>query len=153
MKSKDYENRAELHLHTKLSDGISVIGVKEIFEKAQLYGVDTVAFTGLNSVQDFPEIMECSKKYANIKVIYGAQVRYRNNDAIYNGITLLAKNQAGIKELYKVISSIKKVDGCYLIDIGVLKNNRKNLLVGSCGYEGELYDAMGNNEGESVAKF
>ena len=25
--------RAELHIHTKLSDDISVIGVKEIFEK------------------------------------------------------------------------------------------------------------------------
>lgn len=152
MKSKDYVNRAELHLHTKLSDGISVIGVKEIFEKAELYGVDTVAFTGLNSVQDFPEIMECEKR-SDLKVIYGAQVRYRNGDGIYNGITLLAKNQAGIKELYKVISSIKKVDGCYLIDIEVLKNNRKNLLVGSCGYEGELYDAMVYNKGESAAQF
>ena len=152
MRDKENLQRAELHLHTKLSDGISVISVKDVFEKAQLYGIDTIAFTNLNSVQDFPEIMEYEMR-CDIKVIYGAQVHYYNNDTIHNGVTLLARNQAGIKELYKVISSIKNVDGYDLVDVEVLKNNRKNLLVGSCGYEGELYDAMGDNEGEFVAGF
>ena len=63
--------RAELHIHTKLSDDISVIGVKEIFEKAEELGLDTVAFTNFDNVQDFPEIMRYAKKYEGIKVVYG----------------------------------------------------------------------------------
>ena len=47
--------RSELHLHTKLSDDISVIGVKEIFEKAEELGLGAVAFANLDNVQDFPD--------------------------------------------------------------------------------------------------
>ena len=96
--------RAELHIHTKLSDDISVIGVKEIFEKAEELGLDTVAFTNFDNVQDFPEIMRYAKKYEGIKVVYGAELRYMNENGVAPfGITVLAKNQDGIKELYKVL--------------------------------------------------
>ena len=61
--------RAELHIHTKLSDDISVIGVKEIFDKAEELGLGAVAFTNLDNVQDFPEIMSYAKKYEGIKVV------------------------------------------------------------------------------------
>lgn len=147
--------RSELHLHTKLSDDISVISVKEIFEKAEELGLGAVAFTNLNNVQDFPEIMRCAKKYENIKVVYGAELRYMNESGLAPfGITLLVKNQYGIKELYKVISSIKYDGVCSLIDLDVLKKNRKNLLVGSCGNMGELYDAIAKNEDtEKIAAF
>lgn len=134
------ENRNELHLHTKLSDDVSVIGVREIFEKTQKLGLKSIAFTNLNNVQDFPEAMRCAKKYENIKVVYGAEVQYKPDaDSPIYHLTLLAKNQAGIKELYKVISSIGEEN---LIDLTVLKENRKNLLVGSCGPQGELYDLI-----------
>lgn len=137
------ENRNELHLHTKLSDDVSVIGVREIFEKTQKLGLKSIAFTNLNNVQDFPEVMRCAKKYENIKVIYGAEVKYKSNaDSPVYHLTLLAKNQAGIKELYKVISSICETEEGNLIDLQVLKENRKNLLVGSCGSEGELFDLI-----------
>lgn len=137
------ENRNELHLHTKLSDDVSVIGVGEIFEKTQKLGLKSIAFTNLNNVQDFPEVMRWAKKYENIKVIYGAEVKYKSNaDSPVYHLTLLAKNQAGIKELYKVISSVYESDGVNIIDLQVLKENRKNLLVGSCGSKGELFDLI-----------
>lgn len=147
--------RAELNLHTKLSDDISVIGVEEVFDKAEELGLSAIAFTNLNNVQDFPEIMRCAKKYENIKVVYGAELRYMNESGLAPfGITLLVKNQYGIKELYKVISSIKYDGVCSLIDLDVLKKNRKNLLVGSCGNMGELYDAIAKNEDtEKIAAF
>ncbi len=143
-------SRAELHLHTKLSDGISVISVEEIIEKAEELGISAVAFTNLDNVQDFPKIA----KYANttdLKIIYGAELRYMNKDgkAPY-GITLLVKNQAGIKELYKIISSIEFDGVCNLIDLDVLNQNRKNLLVGSCGNMGELYEMV--EKGEDAEK-
>lgn len=135
----DNIKRAELHLHTKLSDEVSVIGVGEIFENAEKLGINSIGFTNLNNVQDFPEIMMYAKKYENIKVIYGAEVQYKSDaDSPIYHLTLLAKNQAGIKELYKVISSIDD----NLIDLKVLKENRKNLLVGSCGSKGKMFDLM-----------
>lgn len=135
--------RVELHIHTKLSDDISVIGVKEIFEKAEELGLDTVAFTNFDNVQDFPEIMRYAKKCEGIKVVYGAEVQYKSGaDSPVYHLTLLAKNQVGIKELYKVISSIYESDGVNIIDLQVLKENRKNLLVGSCGSKGELFDLI-----------
>ncbi len=135
------KNRAELHLHTKLSNDISVIGVNEIFEKAEEYGLSAVAFTNLNNVQDFTNIAQIDyRKKTNLKIIYGAEVFYESDDGTYGlKLTLLAKNQAGIKELYKVISSLYDDGDCELIDLDVLKQNRKNLLVGSGGYDGDLF--------------
>lgn len=134
--------RNELHLHTKLSDDISTIGVKEIFENAERKKIKAVAFTNLNNVQDFPEIMRCSKEYEGIKVIYGAEVKYKFfPQSPVKKLTLLAKNQAGIKELYKVISTINEAyDG--IINLHALQENRKNLLVGSCGTVGELFESI-----------
>lgn len=135
--------RAELHLHTKLSDDISVIGISEIFENATKFGLKAIAFTNLNNVQDFPEIMRIAEKCNDIKTIYGAELRYinENNESIF-GITVLVKNQNGIKGLYEIISSMHNNGACDLIDLNILKKHRKNLLIGSCGTDGELFSAI-----------
>lgn len=137
--------RAELHVHTKLSDDISVIEPREALEYAIAHSHKAIAFTNLHTVQDFPAIADAYKKCgdSDLKVIYGAEVRYMSEDgkAPY-GITILAKNQSGIKELYTIISTINS-DGVYdLVNMDVVKQNRKNLLIGSCGNVGELYEAV-----------
>lgn len=149
--------RAELHLHTKLSDDISVIDPKEVLEYAIAHSHKAIAFTNLNNVQDFPAIADAYKQCGDstLKVIYGAELRYMGEDgkAPY-GITIIAKNQFGIKELYTIISSINS-DGVYdLVNIDVVRQNHKNLLIGSCGNVGELYEAVtcGRNP-EKAAKF
>ena len=149
------ENRIEMHLHTKMSDDISVISVGEVFGKADMLGLKAVAFTNMDNVQDFPEIMRYADKNDHLKVIYGAELKYKRDAAapIYK-LTLLAKNQVGIKELYKVISSISETDGVKLIDLQALKENRKNLLVGSCGAAGELYDLINEEKSaDNIAAF
>lgn len=85
-------------------------------EEALLYTVThfhrAIAFTNLNNVHDFPEIAKAHLRYADsdIKVIYGAEMRYVDKAGkIPKGITILAENQWGIKELYKIISSISTV--------------------------------------------
>ena len=102
--------RAELHLHTKLSDDISIIDVEEVFKNAKEFDLTTVAFTNLNNVQDFPAVLTAHKKHkeSSVKVIYGAELRYKNEsgEAPF-GITVLVKNQEGIKDLYKIISYFK----------------------------------------------
>lgn len=62
-KKDNHIKRAELHLHTKLSDDISVISLEEIFDKAEELGLSAVAFTNLNNVQDFPKIANYGKVF------------------------------------------------------------------------------------------
>lgn len=133
------ENRAELHLHTKLSDDISVIDVNEVIEKTEELGISAVAFTNFNNLQDFPKIEKLASK-SNLKIIYGVEVAYEDDAKHLQKLTLLCKNQDGVKALYRVISSMVGENGSGLIDLEVLKQNRKNLLVGSCGYGGELFN-------------
>lgn len=149
--------RAELHLHTKLSDDVSVIAPKEAMEYAIAHSHKAVAFTNLNNVQDFPAIAKAYRQCGDseLKVIYGAELRYMGEDgkAPY-GITVLVKNQSGMKELYRIISSIHFDGVCDLASLEVIKQNRKNLLIGSCGNMGELYEAVVNGkEPEKVAAF
>jgi len=149
--------RVELHLHTKLSDDISVIEPREALDYAIAHSHHAIAFTNLNNVQDFPTIADAYRRCEcpTLKVIYGAEFRYMNEDgkAPY-GVTILIKNQEGVKALYKIISSIHNDGVCNLADLAVLKKNRKNLLVGSCGNMGELYEAVANGKDpEKVAAF
>lgn len=149
--------RAELHLHTKLSDDVSVIAPEEAMEYAIAYSHTAVAFTNLNNVQDFPAIAKAYRQCGDseLKVIYGAELRYMGDDgkAPY-GITVLVKNQSGMKELYRIISSIHSDGVCDLASLEVIEQNRKNLLIGSCGNAGELYEAVANGKApEKVAAF
>lgn len=134
--------RIELHLHTKLSDDISVIEPKEALEYAIANSYKAIAFTNLNNVLDFPYV---AAEYAQLsnsgtKVIYGAELRYIGGDGkTPYGITILVANQKGIKELYTIISSMHRIGDYDVIDLDTLKQNRDNLLIGSCGNTGELY--------------
>jgi len=152
--------RAELHLNTKLSDDVSVISPEEAMEFAVKNSIKAIAFTNRDNVQDFPEIAKKYQKYkgSGLKVIYGAEVFVKCEDGPkYHGLTLLCKNQDGVKELYKIISATE-FDGTYkFIPINAVKQNRKNLLIGSCGNMGLLYTAFEYNypieEIEKIALF
>ena len=159
MKSKNMK-RSELHLHTKCSDTVSVISPEEAMAFAIENSCGAVAFTSRDSVQDFSDIAAAYKKYkdSGLKVIYGAEVLHADEDgSAANGVTVLVKNQAGLKGLYKIISSIEFVGACDLASLDVLKKNRKNLLFGSCGNYGLLYDAIyydrTNEQIERIAVF
>ena len=68
------------------------------------------------------------------------------------GITVLTKNRTGIKELYTVASSANNGDRA-LIDTEVLKKHRRNLLVGTCGNQGELFAMIARGDSsEAIEK-
>ena len=145
--------RAELHIHTKSSDDLSVIGVKEILEQAKTLGLQTIAFTNLNNVRDWPQIQHrLTWGFAAPKVIYGGEVFYERPDGKgYARMTVLIRNQAGVKDFYKIISSMHRCqDGKKAIDFSVFTAHRENLLVGSCGYDGELYAAIAQNAADET---
>ena len=149
--------RVELHLHTKLSDDISVIDPKEALEYALAHFHKAVAFTNLNNVQDFPAIANTYKRCgdSSLKVIYGAELRYISEDGKEPyGFTILVKNPSGIKELYTIISSINNNGADDLVNLDIVKQNRQNLLIGSCGNAGELYEAVAcGRDPEKTAEF
>ena len=141
-------NRADLHLHTKLSVDPSVIGVRDILKQAQDYGVDTIAFTNLGNVCDFPEIMHRASQYG-VSVVYGAEVCYRKaGEDVSFRASLLIKDQAGVAALYTILSSADP-DG--YIDRDTLYRHREHLLVGSCGTYGELFAAAQGETAQTVA--
>lgn len=141
-KNRANAKRAELHIHTKMSESVSVIETYESYEAADAFGIGTIAVTDLNSVQSFPSVMK-QRWDDNIKVLYGAELCHRSSTGTMPfHLTLLAKNQKGIKALYTVLSAIQKEDGCSFVDWNVIMEQRTHLLCGSAGSDGDLYAAI-----------
>lgn len=138
------EKRVELSVHTKLSDDVSTISVNDAFSYAMFGGYKAIAFTNARNVQDFPEIQKCAKEFDNIKVIYGARVLYEKDGWGAPAMTLLVKNQNGVKNLYKIISS--KSEDLPVIDIEIIEKYRENLLCSACGDLSELFWAFQNDD-------
>lgn len=140
------QKRVELNLHTKMSDVISTIDVSDAFRFAENCNQKAIAFTNLNNVQDFPKIRTVSKKYKNIKPIYGMQVYYEENGCGAPSMTLLAKNKDGVRELYKIVSSMWEMGNTKVTDIDYIEANRKNLLCGATGDMSALYYAVASDK-------
>lgn len=121
-----YAERVELNLHTYMSGFISVVRPREAIEAAVQMGHRAVGITDFESVQSFLEVATCHQKYRDkIKVIYG--IRTFANDA---NVTILAKNQDGLKALYQVVSTGE-----------ITPEQRENLLIASAYWDGALRDA------------
>ncbi len=98
--------RVELHLHTVMSDMDALITVKQLIKTIKKWGHPAVAVTDHGVVQSFPLLQEISTdKTNNVKVIYGME-GYLFDDKIDQSyhIIILAKNQIGIRNLYKLVS-------------------------------------------------
>ena len=99
--NQNAEPRVELCLHTTMSDDASLITPKALLEAAANCGIKAVAITDKNSVQSFQEVARRRNLYHNdIKVIYGAELLLEPGE----WATVLVKDQAGLKPLYKLIS-------------------------------------------------
>lgn len=95
------EPRVELCLHTTMSDDASLITPKSLLEAAANCGIKAVAITDKNSVQSFHEAACWRNWHRNdMKVIYGAELLLEPGEYA----TVLVKDQAGLKPLYKLIS-------------------------------------------------
>ena len=134
--------RVELSVHTKMSDDVSTISVQEALNFADSHNHKAIAFTNYNNVQDFPEIRKLSGKYDNLKVIYGARILYENDTSGAWVATLLIKNQQGVKNLYKLISSMTEMGNTRIAHINSIEQYRENLLCSACGDLSELYCAF-----------
>ena len=157
------EKRVELHLHTNMSamDGVSSAG--SLVERAYSWGHKAIAITDHGVAQAFPDAMNAANKIqksgGNIKVIYGVEAYFINDDNCediavdykklpsYHQI-ILVKNKVGLKNLYKLISKAH-LDYFYKkprIPKSELEKHREGLLVGSACEAGELFRAIVENK-------
>lgn len=139
--------RVELHLHTVMSDMDALITVKQLIKTIKKWHHPAVAVTDHGVVQSFPLLQEISRdKTNNVKVIYGME-GYLFDDNINTSyhIIILAKNQVGIRNLYKLvsISHLKYIyRGRPRIPRAVLNEYREGLILGSACEAGELIRSM-----------
>jgi len=162
----NYQNgkRVELHVHTKMSDNDGFNDIKELIETAANWGHKAVAITDHGVVQAFPDAANVRssllKKGKDIKVIYGLEgYLYDDSDSINsdgkinykkhgtNHIIILAKNQTGLRNLYKLVS-MSHLNYFYKkprIPKSILSEHRDGLILGGACEAGEIFAAIKNN--------
>lgn len=153
--------RVELHCHTRMSDNDGFNEAADIVKKAAHWGQPAVAITDHGVVQSFPDAASAARKLADkgkeIKIIYGVEgYLYPDEDAIaadgtidirknrtYH-VILLARNQIGIKNLYKLVS-LSHIDYFYKrprMPRSVIEAHRDGIIIGSACEAGEIYRAV-----------
>ena len=140
------KERVELHIHTKKSEMDGVASIGEYIKQAAVWGHTAIAVTDHGCVQAFPEAMraaeECEKQGHKIKILYGMEA-YCANDVKAQPfhLTILVKNQSGLKNLYCLVSwsYLHHFQGIPIITEEELQKHRTGLLIGSgCG-NGQLF--------------
>ena len=146
--------RVELHAHTKMSEMDSVVSAQDLIRTAARWGWDAVAITDHGVVQAFPEAMKTVKDdNLNIKVIYGMEGYLTGDDYKQrhaNHIILLAKNQVGLHNLYRLVT-LSHLQYFYRqprIPRNILREYRDGLILGSACEAGELIRAIVEQESE-----
>ncbi len=152
----------ELHCHTKMSEGEGLIAAGELVRHACDKGYKAVAITDRGNVQAFPEAYRTWLKLWNeyedscrragekadkndfLKVIYGLEGNLLAEDGNVYPVLIYAKNAAGIRNLYKIVtaSNLEFYDGIPLIPRKYLDEHREGLIVGSVCDGGEVFAAV-----------
>ncbi len=148
------EKRVELHLHTRMSAMDGMTDVKDLVKRAIKWGHKAVAITDHGVVQAYPDAVKAAKG-SDIKLLFGME-GYLVNDVdgdekdykklpSYH-IILIAKNNTGLKNLYKLISK-SNLEYYYKrprIPKSELIALREGIIIGSACEAGELFRAMLN---------
>lgn len=134
MCSKNYYIGLHNHSHYSLLDGMP--SPTKIVQRAKEIGSPAIAITDHGNVAAMVEFHKAAKKY-NIKPIQGIELyicKYdpsikTNENKHHNHLTILAKNQDGIKDLMSLVSATNRPDWFYRkprIDLLNLSNFAKN---------------------------
>lgn len=148
------EKRIELHAHSKMSRMDGLIDIKKYVEIAKYWGHKAAAVTDHGNVNIFPDFYKCCSDN-DIKPILGLEGYLCQSENNYNKeksfhISLLVKDNTGLKNLYKLVS-LSNLDFFYKtprIPKNKLTELRTGILVGTACSGGELFTAIINNEPE-----
>lgn len=161
------EKRVELHAHTQMSAMDGLNSASNLVHTAAMWGQPAVAITDHGVVQSFPDAALQAGKEAkagrSIKIIYGMEgylvkseectdsegnIDYKKPRSYH--IIIIAKNQTGLKNLYKLVS-ISHLNYFYKkprLPRSVIEEHREGLILGSACSAGELYEAILENRSE-----
>lgn len=160
--------RVELHAHSKMSamDGLNEI--KDMVRMHEGWGHRAMALTDHGVVQGFPEASHSLSKGSEMKIIYGMEgyvfddrdcinpdgsIEYKKKPT--NHIIILARTQAGLKNLYKLVS-ISHLDYFYKrprIPKSVLTAHREGLIIGAACEAGEVFRAVLDKKSEEELEY
>ena len=169
--------RVELHCHTKMSKLDDGTPMEELGETTIHWGHKALAITDHGVVQAFPFCFDVAEK-ADIKLIFGMEGYLMNDDGHdidleptdtikksrvkkvkNNHIIILAKNETGLRNLYKLvtISHLRYLHKRPMLPREVIEEYREGLILGSACEAGELYRAIlagrPDEELEKIASF
>lgn len=153
--------RVELHLHTKMSamDGLS--NASDLVKRAKYWGMKAMAITDHGIAQSFPDAQKEIGKDDDFKLIFGVEgyltevpESEKNGKQYSNHIILLAKNQKGLFNLYKLVT-YSHTENFYKkprIDKAKLLEHREGLILGSACELGELFRAVYKKDEEAIKR-
>ena len=157
-KEKKYIN---LNVHSNFTAYETVMTPEDIVEYAVWDGASAVALTDKNSVGGFMRFSRAADKYKDegFKPIYGVQINCLIEKDSPTLITLLAKNQTGLRNMYKIITAgymnPGETDFWPSVSRQIVEENHEGLLIGmDLGWE-RLYevDISGLEEEFRVADY
>ena len=172
--------RVELHCHTKMSKMDGLTPMTDLVKQAIKWGHKALAITDHGVVQAFPFCFDAAEG-SDLKLIFGmegylisdrtmkgADVDQEPTDTIKKSrtpkirshhIILLAKNETGLRNLYKLVtvSHLRHFNKRPLLPRAVISQYREGIIVGSACEAGELYQAVRSGasdaELEDIASF
>ena len=165
------EKRVELHAHTKMSAMDGLNEVENLVETSARWGHKAVAITDHGVVQSFPDgakrADQLAAKGIDIKVIYGLEgyvfddtdmhsedgkIDYKSKPT--NHIILLAKNQQGLKNIYKLVS-LSHLNYFYKkprLPKSIITKYREGIIIGSACEAGEVFRAVAAKKSDDEIK-
>lgn len=161
LKDTEKEKRVELHTHTKMTMMDAVIYGSSLVKFASELGHKAVAITDCSTLQSFPTIyntaLELNKEKEEsdkFKVIYGAEINIIDVDKKVFNLTVLAKNEVGLKNLFKIIS-IANTKYLYESDEHIILKDelldlKEGLLIGSGSANSEVFSKGLNSNDDKL---